>query len=78
MHLNKVDAVARALIKYETLDADDIDRIMRGDKLTRPTVSDLLEQEKRRTPERKTVIAPGADNTQPDVQIGGGPLPAPG
>ena len=75
---DKIDAVARALIKYETLDAEDIDRIMRGDKLTRPTVSDLLEQERQRTPERKTVIAPGTDNTQPDVQIGGGPLPAPG
>jgi cell division protease FtsH len=74
----KVEAVARALIKYETLDADDMDRIMRGDKLTRPTVSDLLEQEKQRQPERKTVIAPGSDPSQPDVQLGGGPLPAPG
>jgi cell division protease FtsH len=74
---DKVEAVARALIKYETLDADDVERIMRGDKLTRPTVSDLLEQEKQRTPERKTVIAPG-DAGQPDVQLGGGPLPAPG
>jgi cell division protease FtsH len=74
----KVEAVARALIKYETLDADDMDRIMRGDKLTRPTVSDLLQQEKDRTPERKTVIAPSTDPSQPDVQLGGGPLPAPG
>ncbi len=76
-HREQVEAVARALIKYETLDAEDMDRIMRGDKLTRPTVSDLLEQEKQRTPERKAVIAPGT-GAEPDVQLGGGPLPAPG
>ena len=74
----KIDAVARALIKYETLDADDIDRIMRGDKLTKPTVSDLLSQEKDRTPQRQTVIAPAPTPDGPDVSLGGGPLPTPG
>ena len=41
---DRVEALAKALIKYETLDGDDIDRIMRGDILTKPTVSDLLDQ----------------------------------
>ena len=74
----KIDAVARALIKYETLDAGDIDRIMRGDKLTKPTVSDLLEQEKDRPARPATIIAPGANDDQPDITLGGGPLPTPG
>src|SRR5690606_33225700 len=42
---DKVETMARALIKYETLDSQDIDRIMRGENLTRPTVSDLIEKE---------------------------------
>src|SRR5215207_10184790 len=53
----RVEAIAKALLKYETLDSNEIDRIMRGENLTRPTVSDLLEKEQNR-PERATVIAP--------------------
>ena len=64
---DRIEAVAKALIKYETLDTNDIDRIMRGDNLTKPTVSDLLEKEHSR---RGTTIQPGPDNTEPDVQPG--------
>jgi cell division protease FtsH len=71
---DRVEAIAKALIQYETLDANDIDRIMKGDNLTKPTVGDLLDKER-----RGTTIQPGPDNTQPDVQpgLGGGPLPNP-
>ena len=72
---DRVDAIAKALLKYETLDASDIERIMRGDNLSKPTVSDLLAKEQTR---RATVIAPAEDLKDPDVQLGGGPLPAPG
>jgi len=74
---DKVDAIAKALLKYETLDQNDVDRIMRGDNLTRPTVSDLLEKEQNR---RGTVIQPGTDDKTPDVRpgLGGGPMPQPG
>jgi cell division protease FtsH len=72
---DRVDAMAKALMKYETLDTNDIDRIMRGDNLTKPTVSDLLEKEQSRRP---AVIAPNENPTGPDVQLGGGPMPAPG
>ena len=73
---DRVEAMAKALVKYETLDAQDVDRIMRGDNLTRPTVSDLLEREQNRG--RGTVIAPSENPSEPDVRLGGGPLPAPG
>ena len=71
---DRVEAVAKALIQYETLDNNDIDRIMKGDKLSKPTMSDLLEKER-----GGTTIQPGSDNTQPDVQpgLGAGPLPNP-
>jgi len=73
----RVEALAKALIKYETLDSQDVDRIMRGDNLTRPTVSDLLEREQNRG-NRGAVIAPSDNPAEPDVRLGGGPLPAPG
>ncbi len=72
----RIDALAKALIKYETLDANDVDRIMRGDNLTKPTVGELLEREQNRRP--ATVIQPTQENKDPDVRLGGGPLPSPG
>ena len=74
---DKVIAVAKALIKHETLDAEDVRRIMNGEKPDRPTVSDLLEQEKDRTPGRKAIIAPGESGEDPDVNLGG-VVPTPG
>jgi cell division protease FtsH len=73
---DRVEAIAKALLKYETLDASDVDRIMHGDNLTRPTVSDLVEKEQPRRP--TTVIQPGPTTDVPDVNLGGGPLPQPG
>ena len=71
----RVEAIAKALLKYETLDSSDIERLMRGDNITKPTVGDLLQKEQSR---RATVIAPAENPKQPDIQLGGGPLPAPG
>ncbi len=71
----RIEAVAKALLKYETLDTNDIDRIMRGDTLTRPTVGDLLEKENRKG---TTIIAPGPNATDPDIQTGLGGLPRTG
>jgi cell division protease FtsH len=70
-HKDRVEAVAKALIKYETLDATDVDRIMRGDILTRPSVSDLLDSPPREP--RRAVIPPP---TTPDLPPGA--MPAPG
>jgi cell division protease FtsH len=72
---DRVEALAKALLKYETLDANDVDRIMRGDVLTKPTVGDLLAKEQSR---RATTIAPNENPAEPDIHLGGGPLPAPG
>jgi len=73
---DRVEAMAKALMTYETLDTSDVDRVMRGENLTKPTVSDLLEKEQ---PRRGTVIQPGPTG-DPDVRpgLGSGPLPAPG
>jgi cell division protease FtsH len=71
---DRIEAIAKALMKYETLDSSDVERIMRGDSLNKPSVSDLLEREKTRRP----LVAPGDSPAAPDVQLGGGPLPQPG
>ncbi len=74
---DRVEAIAKALTRYETLDNQDIDRLMKGETLTRPTVGDLLEKEQNK---RGTVIAPGTDDSQPHVRPGldDGSLPQPG
>ena len=65
---DRIEALTQALLKYETLDSNDVDRIMRGDALTKPTVADLLERERR----PGTVIQPGTSDAEPDVRPGPG------
>ncbi len=72
---DRVEAIAKALLRYETLDASEVDRIMKGETLTKPTVGDLLEKEQSR---RGTVVQPTPDPKGPDLNLGGGHLPAPG
>jgi len=42
---DKLERIAKALLKYETLDADDVKLILEGGTLDKPTVSDLLAAE---------------------------------
>jgi cell division protease FtsH len=46
---DRVEAIANALLKYETLDAEDVKVILRGEQLNKPTVSDLLAAEQAKT-----------------------------
>ena len=41
---DKVEAVARALLRHETLNSDDIDTLMKGGQIDRPTVADMLQR----------------------------------
>ena len=62
----RVQAIALALLKYETLDADEVKRIIDGQALDKPTVDDLIEAEQARS--RKPTSARKA---------GGSPIPQP-
>jgi cell division protease FtsH len=42
---DNVEQIAKALLKYETLDADDVTLILEGGQLDKPTVADLLAAE---------------------------------
>ncbi|MAY73696.1 MAG: cell division protein FtsH [Phycisphaerae bacterium] len=69
-----VERVAEALLKYETLSADDVFKLIGGEPLNKPTVSDLLADPP------KSVAPPassrGASNPQTDLPPGAIPSPA--
>jgi cell division protease FtsH len=70
-----VKAVAEALLKYETLDVDEVQQIVDGKPLDKPTVGDLLDAEssKREAPE-----ASAAEDKPEKGPALGGALPQPG
>ncbi|MCC6682304.1 MAG: ATP-dependent zinc metalloprotease FtsH [Phycisphaeraceae bacterium] len=70
----KIGAIGEALLKYETLSREEVDRIMRGEPLTKATVSDLLaaEKKKQEKPKAKT-----GDRPQPAGPPESGALPSP-
>ncbi len=51
---DKLERIAQALLKYETLDADDVKLILEGGRLDKPTVTDLLAAEQAKNEQPKT------------------------
>ena len=67
---DKIDRVANALIKHETLDAEDVHALMRGETLDKPTVADLLKAEAKKDESESSSPAPKAaedPETPPDA-----------
>jgi len=58
---NKLDRVAKALLKYETLDADDVKVILEGGQLDKPTVTDLLAAEQAKNEQSKSKVTGGQE-----------------
>ena len=70
---DQVVAVAEALLKYETISANDVDRLMKGESLSKPTVAELLSAEATKSaPEPPAPPATG--DTDEDL---GGMMPSP-
>ena len=59
---DSLEAVAQALLKYETLDAKDVDVLLEGGVLDKPTVSELLALEQKKTAEEAEKEAPAETN----------------
>ena len=72
----KVDAVAQALLKHETLDGDEVRRLCLGETLDKPTLTGLLANES--VPPKPQVARPVARPTELPGGFGGGSLPQPG
>ncbi|RMH14923.1 MAG: ATP-dependent zinc metalloprotease FtsH [Planctomycetota bacterium] len=72
-HWEQVVAVAEALLKYETLTADEVHMLIRGESLGKPSVADLLQADQ--TAEKKQPKT----SSSPDEQTGSSPegVPSP-
>jgi cell division protease FtsH len=73
----KLEAVAQALLKYETLDASEVHALIRGETLDRPTVSDLLDADHAGINARPA-SSQGKAGARRTPDFGPGPLPQPG
>jgi len=73
---DKLEAIAQALLKYETLDASEVHALIRGESLNRPTLNDLLDEDHTGTSQPASKPAKPASPAEPD--FGSGPLPQPG
>ena len=70
----KVEAVANALLHYETLDASDVHKLMRGEPLGKPTVSQMLREQSKRSGETLPPVA--APRNGPELPPDAMPSPA--
>ena len=68
----KVERIAKALLKYETLSAEEVEQIIEGKEIDKPTVGDLLEAER-----AKPEPAKSQDEAPPQTAPGVGPIPQP-
>ena len=71
---DKLEAVAAALLKYETLDGDEVRRIMAGETIDRPIGADLISAEANRRAAEKPPLARPVGQPPGDER---GPLPSP-
>ena len=71
-HWDKVEAIAEALLKYETLQSDEVTLLMEGRQIDRPTVADLLDSESKSAPP-----ASHSDVTDDRPDEAGGMMPSP-
>jgi cell division protease FtsH len=72
-HWEQVVAISEALLEYETLQADELEALMRGESITRSSVSTLLEQETAESP----TSAASTDENDPGESTSGDVVPAP-
>src|SRR5262249_36493051 len=69
----KVIAIAEALLSYETLSSDDVDTLMKGGTLGKPSIADLLRAEAAKKPGAGVTHAP---DSGPDLPPQAMPSPA--
>ncbi len=71
----KGEAIAKALLKYETLSGDEVNALIRGDSIEKPTVTDLLDGA---MPSPVGTARPIPADSKDEVDLGEGTLPQPG
>jgi len=71
---DKLQSLAQALLKYETLSGDEVRIVIGGGSLDKPTVGDLLDREQAKIPRASSASEPKSVPTEP----GPGAIPEPG
>jgi cell division protease FtsH len=72
---DELAALKEALLKYETLDAEDVMKVLRGQAITKPTVTDILASEQQRRADARRE----EDKRKPETEgPATGPIPQPG
>jgi len=74
---DQVVAVADALLKHETLTAEEVKKLMAGEKLDKPSVSDLLAAEAAKARDEADRASKPKPKPTPDEDLGPGMLPSP-
>lgn len=64
---DKLQEIANALLKYETLDADDVKLILEGGRLDKPTVADLLAAEQAKNNEQANENKTELPESEPEI-----------
>ena len=73
---DKVETVAQALLKFETITGEETNALLRGESLDRASVSDLLDDAA--ADDNVGVARPVKADPKPDTELGEGTLPQPG
>jgi cell division protease FtsH len=74
---DKLERVAKALLKYETLDGDEVIAVMRGEELHKSTIGELLD-EAGGEPAAPAAQAPQPEPQTPEPPLGPDAMPQPG
>ncbi len=69
----KVVAISEALLEYETLQSDELEALMKGESISRPTVSGLLDKEAKATSTPSVIT----DENDSDESTSGDVVPSP-
>jgi cell division protease FtsH len=75
-HWDQVAAISEALLEYETLQSDELEALMRGEKITRTTVAGLLDQESK-SPTPPVASTDNNDSDESNESTSDGALPSP-
>ncbi|UCE58309.1 MAG: ATP-dependent zinc metalloprotease FtsH [Phycisphaerales bacterium] len=75
---DKVEAVAQALLKFETITGEETNAVIRGESLDRASVADLLDNPDTKAPQDVGAARPIQADAKPNPDLGEGTLPQPG
>ncbi|MCH7813981.1 MAG: ATP-dependent zinc metalloprotease FtsH, partial [Planctomycetes bacterium] len=75
---DKIEAIKEALLKYETITGDEVNALIRGETLDKPSVADLLDEAEQSKAQVGQARPVSAEPDTPEPDLDSGPLPMPG